>query len=207
MMSRASIAPGVATKRGMAAARTCAASRRSDASRATSFIPDLRLGSVICPPLADNFLCRAVYDPANVHADAPALLMACTERLLASRTFERDSYRAGQLSGYDQPRLVDTLFLISVEYAGGAARFANGDWSDLGSFFPVIDRLVTGGGWAPAITGRYLTLCERARARYPTADFARQALAVLGPGEGSPEGWEDTFLAAHSRACSAFCRP
>ena len=168
--------------------------------RARLFDPILTLEGEACwsllAPLAETFVCAGVYDALELHADAVELLMACVDRMLGARQLQRDGWRSGTLTGFDQPRLARTLMLISVEHAGGAARFANGDWTALRAVLPVIDRFVRGAGWAPTIMGGYLTLSERARDAYPAKDFAEQLLYVLGPGDEAPAGWSSYMLPA-----------
>lgn len=147
-------------------------------------------------PLAEAYVCRAVYDAPVVPPDAQDLLSACTDRLLASRELDREGYRSGRFSGFDQPRLARTLMFVSVERANGAARFVNGDWSEIAFLLPLVDRIVRAAGWAPSVMGSFLTLCERARDAYPSDRFAEQVIEVLGPGDGTPAGWTGTLLTA-----------
>jgi hypothetical protein len=56
------------------------------------------------------------------------------------------SYRAGQLPGFDEPRLVEALMFIAVEHAPLAARFVNGDWSEIDLIIPIADRFVRQAG-------------------------------------------------------------
>jgi len=60
-------------------------------------------------PFVSCYVCAHVYDAAKVPEQAIAILDLCLGKLLGSSTFERDSYRSGELSGYDEPRLVETL--------------------------------------------------------------------------------------------------
>jgi hypothetical protein len=61
-----------------------------------------------------------------------------------------------------------------------AARFANGDWSQVGLIMPIVTRLVAAAGWSSYVMQKFLTLCERAGVAYPLDAFAAQANAVLG---------------------------
>jgi len=60
-------------------------------------------------PFVSCYVCAHVYDAAKVPEQAIAILDLCLGKLLGSSTFERDSYRSGELSGYDEPRLAETL--------------------------------------------------------------------------------------------------
>jgi len=147
-------------------------------------------------PFASTYVCAYVYDAAVVPVDAVAMLDLCLGRLLQDPAFERDAYRSGEFYGFDQPRLVRMLMFVSVERADLAARYVNGDWSEISRILPLIDRLVRAGGWAASVMGPFLTLCERARASYPAEDFADQVLAIIGDGPDKLKGWHGTFLAA-----------
>jgi hypothetical protein len=92
--------------------------------------------------------------------------------------------------------MIRALLFVSADNAGGAARFANDDWTDIGAVMPIIDRLVRAAGWAWSIMSDFLTLVERARDVYPVETFADQILAILGPGRGTLKGWRGTLLPA-----------
>jgi hypothetical protein len=141
-------------------------------------------------------VCRYIYDAATVPPDAVAILEFCLQRLLASSTFKKESYRSGEFSGFDQPRLARTLMFVEIERANGAARYVNGDWSEIGRILPLIDRFVRAGGWAASVMDHYLTLCERAKASYPPDAFADQVLAIISDGPQALKGWRGTFLTA-----------
>lgn len=139
-----------------------------------------------------SHLTAQVMDAPKVPADTIEILLACTDRLLADRAFE-SWRRRDSLYGFDLPYLVRNLFFVGIEQANGAARFANGDWSDIASILPIADRLVRSAGRKSSVMEHYLTLCERAADRYPTELFAEQILAVLG-NQDLP-AWRNTMLA------------
>lgn len=147
-------------------------------------------------PFASTYVCAYVYDAPVVPADAVATLDLCLGRLLQASAFKRDAYRSGEFSGFDQPELVRTLMFVSVERADLAARYVNGDWSEISRILPLIDRFVRAGGWAASVMDPFLTLCERARANYPAEAFADQVLAIIGDGPDSLKGWNGTFIPA-----------
>jgi len=147
-------------------------------------------------PFATTYICAYVYDAPVVPADAVATLDLCLGRLLQASAFKRDAYRSGEFSGFDQPKLVSTLMFVSVERADLAARYVNGDWSEIGRLLPLIDRFVRAGGWAASVMDSFLTLCERARANYPAEAFADQVLAIIGDGPDNLKGWHGTFIPA-----------
>jgi hypothetical protein len=83
---------------------------------------------------------------------------------------------------------------VSVERADLAARYVNGNWSEIGRILPLIDRFVRAGGWAAAVMDPFLTLCERAMANYTGDAFADQVLSIIGDGSGNLKGWRGTFI-------------
>ena len=147
-------------------------------------------------PFTSAYVCSYIYDAAVVLADAVAILDLCLGRFLASRAFNRDFYRSGEFYGSDQPRLIETLMFVSVEHAALAARYVNGDWSEIGRVLPLIDRFVRAGGWTASVMEPFLTLCERAKAAYPAEAFADQILAVIGDGTKQLKGWQQLSIPA-----------
>lgn len=147
-------------------------------------------------PFASTYICSYIYDAPVIPADSIAILDLCLERLLQDSAFNRDAYRSGKFSGFDQPKLVNTLMFVSVEHAGLAARYVNGDWSEIRLILPLIDRFVRAGGWAASVMDPFLTLCERARTNYPAEHFADQVLTIIGDGTENLKGWHGTFLPA-----------
>ncbi len=117
-------------------------------------------------------------------------------RFLASPAFKRESHRGGKFYDFDQPRLIETLMFVSVEHAALAARYVNGDWSEISRILPLIDRFVRVGGWTVSIMAPFLTLCERAKASYPAEAFADQILTVIGDGSEQLKGWQNASIPA-----------
>jgi len=147
-------------------------------------------------PFTSAYVCSYIYDAAVVPADAVAILDLCLGRFLGSPAFKRESYRSGEFYGFDQPRLIETLMFVSVEHAALAARYVNGDWSEINRILPLIDRFVRAGGWTASVMGPFLTLCERAKAIYPAEAFAAQILAVIGDGTKQLKGWQHLSIPA-----------
>ncbi|UCZ56237.1 ATP-binding protein [Desulfurispirillum indicum] len=147
-------------------------------------------------PLASTYVCAYLYDAPVVPADAVATLDLCLGRLLQAPAFMRDTYRSGEFSGFHQPKLVRTLMFVSVERADLAARYVNGDWSEISRILPLIDRFIRAGGWAASVMAPFLTLCERARGNYPAEAFADQVLAIISDGPDNLKGWHGTFIPA-----------
>jgi hypothetical protein len=147
-------------------------------------------------PFAKIYIALYVYDARIVPADAIVVLDHCLGRVLQDVAFKRDTYRSGEFSGFHQPELIRTLMFVSVERADLAARFVNGEWSEISRILPLIDRFIRAGGWAAYVMDAFLTLCERARTSYPAEAFADQMLTIIGDGIDNLRGWHGTFIPA-----------
>lgn len=147
-------------------------------------------------PFTDSYICRYLYDASVVPDDATAILDLCLDRFLQAPTFKRDSYRSGEIFGFDMPELAKTLMFVSVERADLAARYVNGDWTEIDRILPLIDKFIHTAGWAFDVMGSYLTLCERSKDFYPAEVFADQVLSVLNDAPDNLHGWQGTFTTA-----------
>jgi hypothetical protein len=94
------------------------------------------------------------------------------------------------------PELITALLFVNVENAPGAARYVNGDWSQIDTVLPIIDRMVRNVGWSSYVMGKFLDLCERAGRFYPISEFGLQANAALAAIGNAEEGWAGTMLPA-----------
>jgi hypothetical protein len=146
--------------------------------------------------LTRTYIWEYVYDAAVVPDDAIPMLDLCLGRFLGASAFKRASYRSGEFSGFHQPELVHTLMFVSVERANLAARYVNGNWSEIGLILPLINKFVRAGGWAAPVMDAFLTLCERAAADYPADAFADQVLSIITHEPDKLKGWRGTFIPA-----------
>lgn len=147
-------------------------------------------------PFTSTYICTYMYDANVVPEDAADMLDLCLGRFLQDKAFERGAYRSGEFSGFHQSELIHTLMFTSVEHAGGATRYVNGDWSEIDRILPIVDRFVRAGGWATSVMSPFLTLCERAKECYPAGAFADQVVELLSGGPTSLIGWHGTFIPA-----------
>ena len=148
-------------------------------------------------PLVSSYICAYIYDAKTMPERAVDVVQLCLQRFLESSTLKnRNSYRAGEFSGFDEPGLARSLMFVEVERAMLAARFVNGDWNEIEVILPIVDRFVRAAGWAVSVMGHFLTLCERAKGAYPAEMFADQILAVIGDGTEPLPGWHGTFIHA-----------
>ena len=166
-----------------------------------SFLTDDGKGLAVLAQFADMTVRRQVLDAPTIPANTFDLLNDCVERVVRDRVFDLNSYRAGEVHGYDLPKLIQALLFVAVEKeAPGAARFANGEWSQIGIVMPMVTQLVTGTGWSSYVMHKFLTLCERAGSAYPLDAFAVQANAILGSIANAKGSWAGTVLPARTAA-------
>ena len=131
-----------------------------------------------------------------VDDDAIAILATCLDRLFQENGFQRNAYRAGEVDDLVMPFMISSLLFVSMRDAAAAKRFANGDWTDLASVMPIIDRLMEKAGWAAFVMEKYLTLCKRAGAALRTTDFTRHVSPHMNDGFSGLETWRDTLIPA-----------
>jgi hypothetical protein len=146
-------------------------------------------------PFAEILVCAGVFDAPQIQQSTLQLLTRVLERTLEHDDLRRPPYNDGRVDGFDLPELVKSLLFVSVERAGGAARFANGQWADLAQVMPLIDRMIRQAGWNPYVARQFVTLCERAGSTYPADTFADQVLAQIVDGR-LPAGWKGTTIPA-----------
>ena len=165
------------------------------------FLTEDEEGLAVLAGFANMTVTRQVLDAPTVPANTLDLLKNCVERVVRDRVFDPNSYRAGEVHGYDLPKLIKALLFVALETeAPGAARFANGDWSQINMVMPIVTKLVTATGWSTYVMQNYLTLCERAGLAYPLTAFADQANAVLGSLSYAKGSWAGTTLPARIAA-------
>lgn len=148
-------------------------------------------------PLVSSYICAYIYDAKTIPEGAVDVVQLCLQRFLESPNLKnRNSYRAGEFSGIDEPGLARSLMFVQVERAMLAGRFVNGDWNEIEIILPIVDCFVRTAGWAASVMGHFLTLCERSKSAYPAEMFADQILSVIGDGTEPLPGWHGTFIHA-----------
>jgi hypothetical protein len=148
-------------------------------------------------PFVSSYICAYIYDAKAMPDGAVDVVQLCLQRFLeSSNLVNRNSYRGGEFSGFDEPGLARSLMFVHVERAMLAARFVNGDWNEIKIILPIVDRFVRAAGWAASVMSHFLTLCERSKSAYPAEMFADQILAVIGDGSEPLPGWRGTFIHA-----------
>ena len=150
---------------------------------------------------ADKLVCRHVFDAAVIPANAIPLLDDCVTRVLNDSVFQPKGYRAGEVRGFSMPELIKALLFVNVEkHCPGAARFANGNWSEIATIMPIINRMVRNIGWSSYVMGRYIELHKRAGQAFQISAFGSQVNAALGAIDNAEERWTGTVLPARLAA-------
>jgi hypothetical protein len=160
------------------------------------FLADDEEALSVLARFADMAVRCHVFDAATIPQTIIPLLDDCVSRVVQDRGFRPKSWHAGEVHGYSMPELIAALLFVNVEHAPGAARYLNGDWSQIDTVLPVIDRLVRNVGWSSYVMGKFLDLCERAGRAYPISKFGPQANAALAAVGNAEKGWTGTMLPA-----------
>ena len=160
------------------------------------FLADDEEAFSVLARFADMAVRRHVFDAATIPQNIITLLDDCVSRVLQDRTFKPKSWRAGEVRGHAMPELISALLFVNVENAPAAARYVNGDWSQIDTILPIVDRMVRNVGWSSYVMGKFLDLCERTGRNYPISQVGPQANVALAAIGNNEEGWTGTMLSA-----------
>lgn len=131
-------------------------------------------------PFIEDYICRYVYDAQSMPNNVLNILDLCLDRFLSTSCFDKKSYRAGQISGTELPRIAKSLMFVSIDQkAPSASRFVNGNWSEITIILPIIDKYIRAVGWVEYIIHLFLKLCERSIQNYPSNVYADQILKLI----------------------------
>jgi hypothetical protein len=158
------------------------------------FALDDETAASLIRPFVDRITTAGIFDAREISPRSIALLKSCLRRVLQDRVWRLARHNEGQLYGFDAPEFVRLFLFVSIEFAGGAARFANDDWREVEAIMPIVDPFVREIGDIPGVMSAFLTLCERAIEHYPAAVFVEQGTAVLNQHERTPVGWRNTTI-------------
>lgn len=158
-------------------------------------------GLRVVEPFATEVVTRHVFDAPTVPPNTFQLLDDCATRLIQDPVFKLGGYRAGEVGGWDMPKLIKALLFVPIDQAAsGSARFANGDWSQIDIIMPIVTKIIAGAGWSTFVAQTFMTLCERAGIAYPVHDFAGQANDMLDALPNAKGAWSGTTLPARIAA-------
>jgi len=145
-------------------------------------------------PFVDIVAAGGIIDPPRIMPNAVNLMKACVGRVLRDRAWESAQYHDGYIYGFDLPEIVRVLLFATGIRANQSARFANGDWRDVGAILPIVDPFIRAVGDVPHVIGSFMTLCEQAVEHYPPDIFIDQISHILSKQEGLPVGWHGTTI-------------
>lgn len=149
-----------------------------------------------CFSLCERFtshLITQIADNKEIPQTALQLLSVITQRVLAYREWRYAGH--GGHSEQDFVDIVKHLFFSDLRYAGGAVRFANRNWSEVGVVIPVFEPILHTHGSVTFVARAWMDLCESSLEHYPVQHFVEN-LEHLLVGEGIPPGWRGTYLPA-----------
>lgn len=154
---------------------------------------DDEVAASLIEPFSDVLVCR-IMDDSVFPNGALEVLRACSSRILKHREWKRARRDFGRVHDMDLYFLVRSIFLVAIERAEGAARFANGDWTEIEKMFPILDAFLEQAGESIEVIDAFLTLVERAFASYPDHHFVAQVSGVVYRQSGHPVGWAGTTI-------------
>jgi len=132
-----------------------------------------------------------VSDSPEIPQSALDLLSVVTQRVLAYRDWRHAGH--GGHSEQDFVDIVKHLFFADLGYAGGAVRFANRNWAEVGAVVPIFEPILRAHGSVTFVARAWMSLCESSFEHYPVQHFVDNLEHVL-VGEGTPPGWRNTQL-------------
>jgi hypothetical protein len=138
-------------------------------------------------------LIAQVADSPEIPQAALQLLSVVTQRILAYGDWRHAGH--GGHSEQDFVDIVKHLFFADLGYAGGAVRFANRNWAEVGAVIPIFEPILRAHGSVTFVARAWMNLCESSFEHYPVQHFVDN-LEHLLVGEGTPPGWRNTQLPA-----------
>ncbi|NKG37860.1 ATP-binding protein [Acinetobacter johnsonii] len=156
--------------------------------KAQFLMPILKLKTDACwellYPFIENYICRYIYDAQNIPDNALDILDLCLDCFLKASCFDKQSHKAGEITGIELPHIAKCLMFVSIDQtAASASRFVNSDWSEIGLILPLIDKYIRAAGWTEYVIHLFLKLCERSIQNYPSHLYADQILELISSGE------------------------
>jgi hypothetical protein len=157
-------------------------------------LEDEKACSILHPFL--DMLGRCTMDEPTFPENAIELMRSCLPKILANGDWATSRTRKGRLFGDELPNIIRSLFFVQIPDgdAPNSARFANGNWSDVGKIIPIVDAVVMSVGDIPGVTSLFLSLCERVGALYPIEPFLDQMHGIFKLQAGTPVGWRGTYM-------------
>jgi hypothetical protein len=134
-----------------------------------------------------------IADSREIPPVALQLLAVMAGRVLAYRGWRYAG--DGGRSERELVQIVQHLFFAEMGYAGGAVRFANGNWADVRAVIPVFEPVLRAHGSVTFVARSWMSLCESSFEHYPIEHFVENLEHLFGSG-GTQAGWRSTQLPA-----------
>ena len=151
------------------------------------FFVDEKDALSVLSSFAEMLVCRHVYDAHEIPQNAIPLLDDCVEGVI--------NFQSGWMHDFRMERLISALLFVHIkENAPDAVRYANGDWSEINTIMPVVDKMVKHIGWSPHVMSNFLELCEHAGKSYPVSTFAQQINVALSAANNTYAKWNELLL-------------
>jgi len=144
-------------------------------------------GSDLLQNFVNHFTNMAVLDSDEFETDYVPLLVKCAAKLEPA-SWDKRNDRLGDESF----SMMKSLTFTAVDFAGGAKRFANKDYSEIEAVIPVIDAVLSACGMMTSTASQWLTLMERSKELYPTDVFLQQTKLLLD--QRSATAWRGTRI-------------
>lgn len=140
-----------------------------------------------------SYLMVQIADAREIPQVALELLSVVARRVLVYKGWRYAG--DGGRSDRELVEIVQHLFFDGMGYAGGAVRFANGNWADVGVVIPVFEPVLREHGSVTFVARSWMSLCESSFEHYPVEHFVEN-LQHLFAGQEEPTGWRNTQLPA-----------
>lgn len=142
-------------------------------------------------------LVSIIADSPKIPEVALHLLSTITERVLQQKGWQ---YTDGiGRDSLEFTTIVQNLFFSKMFTANLAARFANGDWSDVAMIMPVFEPILKARGATKLVATAWVTLLESSFEHYPIEHFVEN-VKYLFETEGQNSSWKHTLLPARMSA-------
>ena len=126
----------------------------------------------------DAFICRQIHDAETLTLGVVANFQAIADRVAAA-DWRWDATRVNGNLTRQKHAVLKALFLVNVERADGARRFANRDWKDIAIMLPALANLIRCVASVTGALGYFLELAERSIDHYPAESLADRLIQFL----------------------------
>ena len=120
-------------------------------------------------PFISSIAAAGVHDAATVESAPLRIMSEAARRVAALKPGSRGHHNT------EAAEIFQDLMCVPGQRANLAARFANGDWRDVGMILPIVEILFEPLAGRPEFAKMWLRLVEAAIEHYPLPLFARQA--------------------------------